>query len=210
MQNKLFASDDVVWISWQYSADERVPSLPHTNEVIGSYVTAGARIHLYGFLDKLREKGIYTDADSVIFIQPGPENKSSLIETGDNLGQMQFELKENEIIVEVVCASPKHYAYKTYNSTTGEIKTICKGKRITLNYHSSQLVNFAKIKEMILSKKDDETVIVHTEHKIKRKKIDLGVHLISEPQDKTYRVSFLKRRRLNDNTPLPFGYSNGT
>jgi len=50
----MFANDDVVWISWQYSADERVPSLRHTNEVIGAYVTAGARIHLYGFLDKLQ------------------------------------------------------------------------------------------------------------------------------------------------------------
>jgi len=37
-------------------ADERVPSLRHTNEVIGAYVTAGARIHLYGFLDKLLDK----------------------------------------------------------------------------------------------------------------------------------------------------------
>ena len=59
--------------TWQYSADERVPSLRHTNEVIGAYVTAGARIHLYGFLDKLQEKAIYTDTESVIFIQPGQE-----------------------------------------------------------------------------------------------------------------------------------------
>ena len=63
VQNVFFASDDVVWISWQYSADERVPSLRHTNEVIGAYVTAGARIYLYGFLDKLQEKAIYCDTD---------------------------------------------------------------------------------------------------------------------------------------------------
>jgi len=88
VQNVLFASDDVVWISWQYSADERVPSLRHTNEVIGAYVTTGARIHLYGFLDKLQEKAIYTDTDSVIFIQPGQEKKPTLIETSDNLGKM--------------------------------------------------------------------------------------------------------------------------
>jgi len=69
----LFANDDVVWISWQYSADGRVPSLRHTNEVIGAYVTAGGRIHLYGFLDKLQEKAIHTDTDSMIFIQPGQE-----------------------------------------------------------------------------------------------------------------------------------------
>ena len=60
---------------------------------------------------------------------------------------------------------------------------------------------------MILSKKDGETVIVRTEDKIKRK-IDGGVHLISEPENKTYRASFLKRRRLNDITSLQFGYTN--
>jgi len=73
VQNVMFASDYVVWISWQYSADERVPSLRHTNEVIGAYVTAGARIQLYGFLDKLQEKAVYTDTDSATFIQPGQE-----------------------------------------------------------------------------------------------------------------------------------------
>jgi len=113
VKNVLFANDDVVWISWRHSADKRVPSLRHTNEVIGAYVTAGARIHLYGFLDKLREKAIYTDTDSVIFIQPGPGKEPTLIETGDNLGQMQSELKKGEIIVEVFCAGPKNYAYES-------------------------------------------------------------------------------------------------
>ena len=72
LQNVLFASDDVVWISWQYSADERVPSLRHTNEVIGAYVTAGAMIHLYGFLDKLQEMPS-TRIGTLTFIQPGQE-----------------------------------------------------------------------------------------------------------------------------------------
>jgi len=101
---------------------------------------------LYGFLDKLQEKAIYTDTDSVIFIQPGPKSEPTLIETGDNLGQMQSELKKGEIIVEVVCAGPKNYAYKTYNSATGESKTVCKVRGITLNYIASQLVNFQKIR----------------------------------------------------------------
>jgi len=140
----------------------------------------------------------------VIYIQP--RNVPALPETGDNLGQTQSELKSGEIIVEVVCAAPKNYASKTYYSVTGESKTVCKVTGITLNYSASQLVNFAKIKDMILSKKDDETVIVRTENKIKRKKSNGGVNVISEPEDKTYRVSFLKRRRLNDNTSLPFGY----
>jgi hypothetical protein len=90
---------------------------------------------------------------------------------------------------------------------TGESKTECKVRGITLNYSATRLVNFAKIKDMVLSK-DDETVIVHTKNKIKHKKGSGGVNLISEPEDKTYRVSFLKPRRLNDNTSLPFGYIN--
>jgi len=84
---------------------------------------------------------------------------------------MQSELKEDEIIVEVVRAGPKNYSHKMYNSATGECKTVCKVRGITLNYSASQLVNFSKIKEMILSKDDAETVIVHTENKIKRKKL---------------------------------------
>ena len=48
--------------------------------------------------------------------------------------------------MEVVCAGPKNYAYKTYNSATGESKTVCKVRGITLNYIASQLVNFQKIR----------------------------------------------------------------
>jgi len=33
--HNLFAND-VVWISWQFSSEERVPSLRQTNEVIGA------------------------------------------------------------------------------------------------------------------------------------------------------------------------------
>jgi hypothetical protein len=132
VQNMMFASDDVVWISWQFSSEERVPSLRHTNEVIGAFVTAGARIHLYSYLNRLQDKAIYCDTDSVLYIQPneGP----ALVETGDNLGEMTSELKPNEIISKVVSAGPKNCAYRTVNLMTGECKTVCKVRGITLNY----------------------------------------------------------------------------
>ena len=71
--NLLFASDHVVWISWKYAAEGNIHNLPHTNEVKGSYVTAGARIQLYAYLDKLQERAIYTDTDSIIYIQDDAE-----------------------------------------------------------------------------------------------------------------------------------------
>jgi len=66
----VFASDDVVWISWKYGAEEQVPNRRHTNEVIGAYVTAGARIQLYRYLDRLGENAMHCDTDSVMYIQP--------------------------------------------------------------------------------------------------------------------------------------------
>jgi hypothetical protein len=75
-------------------------------------------------------------------------------------------MKPDEIISEVVCAGPKNYAYRTVNTKTAECKTGCKVRGITLNYHASQLVNFAKMKEMILSTDADEIAIVRTKNKI--------------------------------------------
>ena len=33
--NLMFATDDVVWASWRFMAQEQIPSLRHKNEVIG-------------------------------------------------------------------------------------------------------------------------------------------------------------------------------
>ena len=68
--NMMFASDDVVCVPWRYISEEKVPNIRHTNEVIGAYVTAGARIHLYSYLDRLQKRALYCDTDSVIYIQP--------------------------------------------------------------------------------------------------------------------------------------------
>jgi hypothetical protein len=50
-----------------------VPSLRHANDFVGSFVTAGERMLLYGYLDRLQDKALYCDTDSVIYIQPRKE-----------------------------------------------------------------------------------------------------------------------------------------
>ena len=94
--------------------------MPHKNEAIASYVTAGARLHLYGYLDKLKEHALYCDTDSVIFVQPRDE--AVLFQTGDCLRAMTSELKPGEFICEFVSGGPKNYAYKSINSVKGEVK----------------------------------------------------------------------------------------
>ena len=184
--------------------------MPHTNEAIASFVTAGARLHLYGYLDKLKEHALYCDTDSVIFVQP--RDAAALVQTGDCLGAMTSELKPGESVCEFVSGGPKNYAYKSINSMTGEEKTVCKVRGIMLNYSASQLVNFESIRRMILRGVGDktDTVTVHTEREIKRKRENGSrVQIVTKPEDKTYRVSFLKRRQLHDNTSVPFGYIRG-
>ena len=78
-----------------------------------------------------------------------------------------------------------------------------------MNYSASQLVNFESIKHMILRGGVTETVTVHTARKIKRKRGNGRVQIVTEPEEKTYRVLFLKRRRIHDNTSVPFGYIKG-
>ena len=88
--NLAFANDDVVWISWKHSAEEHVPNLRHTNEVMGAYVFAGATMDLYRYLDRMGERAIYYDTESVIYIQP--KDEPGLIETGEKFGDMTSDL----------------------------------------------------------------------------------------------------------------------
>jgi len=68
------------------------------------------------------------------------------------------------------------------------------------------MVNFDVIRYMVLETGAEPTVTVHTEKKIKRKKQEVSVAIVTEPEDKTYRNSYFKRRRLTDNSSVPFGY----
>jgi hypothetical protein len=82
--NLIFASDEVLWLSWRIAEDmEHVPNLRYTNDV-GSFVTTGGRIQMHRYLERLLEKALYCDTDSVIYIQG--RNEPALVETGDNLG----------------------------------------------------------------------------------------------------------------------------
>jgi len=204
--NLMFASDDVLWASWRFIEEEMIPNLRNTNDVIGAYVTAAARLYLYSYLDRLGERTLYCDTDSFLFVKPRDE--PALVETGDNLGAMTSEMRPFEFIEEYVSGGPINFAYKIVNTTRGERKTVCKVRGIALNYNASQLINFDVIKDTILENPEGEHVIVHTENKIKRKKKAGGgdVSIITEPEDKLYRISFFKKRLLQENTSVPYGY----
>jgi hypothetical protein len=66
----LFSGYAVVWATWMYvEQEDNMPTLRHTNAVIGASVTTGARLKLFTYLDALKERAIYCDTDSVIYIK---------------------------------------------------------------------------------------------------------------------------------------------
>jgi len=114
-------------------------------------------------------------------------------------------LRAIEYISKFVSGGPKNYAYMVIDTGTGGNTTVCKVRGITLNYSAKQLVNFNVIRDMIIGS-GQSTVMVHTEKKIKRKRKGGGtVAIVTEPEDKTYRISFFKRRSLAENSSVPFG-----
>ena len=135
----LFASNTVCWISWRHANEAHAPVLRHTNVDIASFVTAGGKMHVYTYLDNLRQRALYVEADSVLFIQL--RDGATSVNTGDRLGDMT-EIKPCEYISEFVSGGPKNFAYQMHNTETGAKETVCKVRGITLNYSASQLVNF--------------------------------------------------------------------
>ena len=70
-----------------------------------------------------------------------------------------------------------------------------------------QLVRFNVIRVMILNREPNRVMTVHNEKKIKRKRrVGGAVSIVTEPEDKIYWTSFLKRLSLSDNNSVPFGY----
>ncbi len=82
----------------------------NTNCVIGAFVTAQARLKLLSELNKLGDRVLYYDTDSIIYIHIEGLYNPSL---GNFLGDFTNELIDNESIVEFASGGPKNYAYKT-------------------------------------------------------------------------------------------------
>jgi hypothetical protein len=155
--------------------------------VIGTYVTAGARVHLYKYLDLLQERAIYCDTDFVLYIQK--ESEPRFIEIGDNLGDMTDELKPGEHIDEFVSGGPKNCAYTICNQGASK-SSVCNVRGITLNISTSHFGNFDVIRDMILKGEPESARCIRTRSSEREK----GAWCQSQNQ----RISCTGNRSLRD------------
>lgn len=66
-----YMSDEIVRLQWILD-DDFVMTRGRTNLVIAAYTTAQARLKVYSYLERLSDRTLYADTDSVIFTaRPG-------------------------------------------------------------------------------------------------------------------------------------------
>ncbi|XP_054287287.1 uncharacterized protein LOC129003084 [Macrosteles quadrilineatus] len=193
-------NENVLLVNWQ-NIDEVGESLRTVNVVLAAFTTAQARLKLYEHLEALGGQVIYYDTDSVLYIY-----KQNLyrIPTGDYLGEMTDELAEygpGSYIVEFVSGGPKTYAYLVFSTNKNALVEVCKIKGLTLNLNTSKKLNFAQLKEMVLS--EARLSVETTESRIRRTK---DKNIITTKVKKLFRVTGPKRRLEGTYDTLPYGY----
>ena len=172
-----------------------VEASDRTNVVLAAFTTAQARIKLYDLLDRLGQRVVYYDTDSVIFTLKIDEWEPHI---GDYLGELKNELDDGDHIVKFVSAGPKNYAYRTAAG-----KTCCKVRGIALNFRTSQDVNLESMLDLVSSSPSEEIDVI-TPHKIVRDQKTKAI--LSKREVKKYRFVYDKRVIQENFDTLPYGY----
>ena len=193
-----FISEEFVKLRWKYK-EEFVDTNPKTNVVIAAYTTSQARLKLYTYLEKLGERALYADTDSVVFSTKYDEEKPQL---GDYLGDLTDEIPGNSIKTFVTCG-PKNYGYELVHPDTYGKRSYCKIRGITLNHRNLLSVNFDTTKRFVTNDQDEKVKIVDA-YKISRERNN--AKLITMSQNKDNRLVFDKRVRRENFVSFPYGY----
>ena len=201
-------NDDIIEIEYKTTEDFEPLSI-NTNVTIAAFCTSWARLKLWSIMNRLEDRVLYHDTDSIIF---SVKNKEDYIPPlGEYLGQLTNELTCKELgcqsvncsghwIQEFISCGPKNYSYRV---NTGQI--ICKVRGFSLNYKGSQVINFESMKEALFAWKNKtplELVTIKTE--IVRDKHEPKVY--NRSVSKHYGVVYDKRKLLPDFTTLPYGF----
>lgn len=165
-----------------------------TSVVHAAFVTAHARLKLYSELEKLNQRVLYFDTDSIIYIWKSDEYNPTL---GNYLGDLTNELDEDDYIEEFISAGPKNYGYRTLNG-----KTKCTVKGFRLNDKTKKIINFDSIKNIVFN--DRLRKIEADQIQFTRNKKNWTVK--SEIYKKKYSFVYNKRVVLDDLNTLPYGY----
>ena len=191
--NFQFINDNMVQMTYNFK-DQFVDNHNSTNIFIACFTTSHARLMLYNKLDYLKEKVLYFDTDSIIYIDDGKKT----IKTGDMLGDMTDELS-GKAITNFVSTGPKSYSFRYGDNCE---KSAIKG--FTLNHENSTILNHESMRKIV--KKQIRELTIINANKITRKNREI----VNKYMEKVFKFGYDKRviKHVNENhiDTLPYGY----
>lgn len=192
-------NEDVLLVTYHYK-EEAAKNLSTVNVAIAAYVTAQARLKLYSYLEKLGDRVLYYDTDSVIYVSREEEWD---VPIGSSLGEMTDELEEygpGSYITEFTSAGPKNYSFKVYSPTQEKLFEVCKVKGFNMNYEVAQHINAETMKKIVMGAVDQ---VVIEQSQIRRTQTH---QLVTKHESKVYKACLEKRKFNEDYDSVPYGF----
>ena len=185
--------------------EEFVDVLPNTNVVLAAFTTSTARLKLYSYLEKLQERVLYFDTDSIVYVSRPQDTYEPPI--GCFLGDLTNELEEYGLgayIDEFIGAGPKNYSMRI-RKPDGTTETKIKIRGFTSSYQQAAHLNRKTLKRKVFEFLRDGVSAPTT---VVRPKIERRPNreVVTVTRKKDYRIVYDKRRVMKDGSTLPFGY----
>ena len=188
-----FVNEEVTRVTYKNKDEMNIP-LKTGNVIVASFVTSYARLELFKLINKLQERVLYFDTDSVIYLCGEGEEQ---IETGNYLGELTNELPDNEWITQFCSSGPKSYSYITnLNNETVHIKGFSLN-----NEDVKQKLNFLSIRTCVENK--DQIINIKYTDKITKDKLN---HIFKADEEKKFSFTFNKRVVKDDFYTVPYGF----
>jgi transcriptional regulator with PAS, ATPase and Fis domain len=118
-----------------------------SNIFVAAFTTAHARLHLYDAVQKLDDRTLYMDTDSVVFTSK-PSSNNWKPELNNYLGGWTDEVKGDQITKFTTCG-PKNYACETYNHRKGITTTTMKVKGFRQTMQTAPLLNHGTMENQV-------------------------------------------------------------
>ena len=139
MSNFVICNNTLI-TEWKYKKGAYADTLA-SNLFIASNTTAMARMKLYKSLDTVKERMLYCDTDSIIYLEREGELYLPL---GNLLGEFTNELRENDYITIFISGGAKNDGF-----VTAQGHESCKVRSFTLNFENAQMINFHTMNSML-------------------------------------------------------------
>ena len=135
-----YLSDSCVAVLSKNKSLDTLTFTNNTNVYLAVFTTAYARMRLYDLIDKVGDRFIYCDTDSVIYELSDREEDN--LPTGEFMGDLTSELADGEVITGFVSGGPKVYAYITNkNNCVVKIKGFQLTERVKAAFSFDNLKN---------------------------------------------------------------------